>query len=229
MTAVCQNLHNPYITQIHFLESIPLKNSPYQELRQSCNVTLNNFIQKTRFYPRQRTTGSKTEWGDRLTAGAAYEFASKYLPGKTVILANLDIYYDSTLKLLRQDRWLSVNNMYFLSRYELDESVSIGTQCGPQYIGSHDSFVFVPPVPWILIERSMTLALGMPGMENRMIHDFRKAGIRILNPCKSIRSWHSHRSGVKHLILPLANTDNQSGIVRPAKLLVNPTMDDLMR
>ncbi|PJF18103.1 hypothetical protein PSACC_02088 [Paramicrosporidium saccamoebae] len=223
MESVCQNLHNPHINRIHFIESEA--RHVYNQLGPHCNVTLAQLGRKARFYS-SRGLRSNVEWSDRLTAGSAFRFASRYLPGKTVILANLDIYFDATLRLLKSDQWLSVSAMYFLSRYESDERISIGTQCGPAYMGSHDSFVFVPPLPRALVERTNQLALGMPGMENRMIHDFRRAGIRILNPCKSIRSWHSHRSGVRHLVLPLANTNNQSGIVRPSKLIRNPTADD---
>lgn len=234
MKATCENINNPHITRIHFLESLNVKNH-YRYLMPHCNVTLGHFVGKTRFYNGNtlvNTTTSTTRgatfngWMDRLTAGTAFEFASKYLPGKTAVLTNFDIYFDSSLRLLKMDRWLSLSNMYFLSRYEAKESTSIGTQCGPGYIGSHDSFVFIGPLPKPLINRSKNLPLGMPGMENRLIYDFRRFGIRILNPCKSIRSWHSHKSGVKNQILPLANTDNRSGIVKPSYLVPNPALHD---
>lgn len=228
MQATCKNLQNPHISHIHFLESLPEQDF-FPLLRQAnCNVTMAHFSRKARFYPRLSKQTKKTPWANRLTAGTAFEFANKYLPGKTAILANFDIYLDDSLRFLRIDRWLSPQSMYFLSRYEIEEtSSSIGTQCGPKYIGSHDTFMFVPPLPKPFIQKAKDLALGMPGMENKLIFECRRLGIMVLNPCLTIKSWHLHRSGVKNAILPLANGADQSGIVRPAKLLRNPTADDL--
>lgn len=218
-------MNNPHISLIHFLESLPLRR-PFHTLSPYCNVTMTQFSKKTRFHQRS-ISKQLSGWSDRLSAESAFLFASKYLPGRTTILSNFDIYFDHSLKLLKRDRWLSLSNMYFLSRYESDDSINIGTQCGPRYIGSHDSFIFVPPLARLLVAKSAGLTLGMPGMENRLIHEFRRQGVSILNPCKSIRSWHSHLSGLKNDILPLANTGMQSGIVRPAHLIPNPTLDDL--
>lgn len=231
MRAACQNLNNPLVTRIHFLDSLSVRNA-FQQFQPHCNLTLSQFNAKARFYPASSTKkGSKvgpSDGSNRLTAGAAFAFANRYLPGKTVILSNADIYFDGTLRHLRTDRWLSLSNMYFLSRYEPDEDVGLGTQCGANYIGSHDAFVFVPPVPKPLVARTMGLALGTPGVENRMIHDFRAFGIGILNPCLTIRSWHLHRSRVRTLGIPPANTDHRSGIARPMRQLTRPpTLDEL--
>lgn len=230
MQSVCRNLLNPHISQIHFLAS-EARAANFHYLAPHCNVTLGQFNRKARFYPatakfRTALRGGRA-WDDRLTAEEAFAWASRTLVGRTAILANFDIYFDHTLGLLRSDRWLSPTRMYFLSRYEEDQRVALGTQCGPQYIGSHDAFVFVPPLPRPLITRCAGLALGMPGMENRMIHEFRRLGMELLNPCKSIRSWHLHRSNVRNGILPLANTEQRSGLVRPNRLLQRPTLDDL--
>lgn len=233
MRAACHNLHNPFITQIHFLESLSTRNI-FLQFQPFCNLTLSQFNVKARFYPGpfknpgKAVKAGSVDTSDRITAATALAFANRHLVGKTVILSNADIYFDGSLRHLRADRWLSISHMYFLSRYEADERIGLGTQCGPKYIGSHDAFIFVPPVPRPLVARSTGLALGTPGIENKMIHDFRAFGIGILNPCLTIRSWHLHQSGVRTLGIPLANTGQQSGIARPMHLLRRPpTLDEL--
>lgn len=227
MHSICRNLENPYIDRIHFIETLPLSN-PWNELQPFCSVPHETFRNKTSFYRRLHTKArtASEDWSDRLTIGYALEFANKYLPGRIVIVANLDISFDNTLSMLRTDRWISLMNAYFLSRYEEHETNGLGTQCGPKYIGSHDSFVLMPPLPRKLIDTTLKLALGLPGVENRFMHEMRRLGMRVANPCLTIKSWHHHTSGTKNIYtLPLLNTKGRSGIARPTKLYHYPPSD----
>jgi len=179
-----------------------------------CNMTALDIIKKTSFYFGHDRNSS------RLSFGEAFALAGWYLPGRTVIITNLDIYFDPSLAELRRDRFLSHTTSYFLSRYEPNgAALSLGTQCKMgNYLGSHDSFIIVPPIPSHLVKETMDLRLGTPGVENRLIHEFRRAGLCVYNPCLSIRSWHLHGSAVRTLGLPLANTMGRNDVAHPRKL-----------
>ena len=94
-------------------------------------------------------------------------------------------------------------------------------QCGPNYIGSHDAIVFVPPVPVELVGRC-DVEIGSWGIENRLMWEFERFGIRVRNPCVDIKSWHLHRSLLKASWTPLVNGDNRSSVAHPQKLFPSP-------
>jgi len=155
----------------------------------------------------------------RLTLKAAFQYASRHLAGRTCLVANLDIHYDESLALLRDERIdLDWRHTYFLSRYEHDEAdYAIGTQCGPKYIGSHDTVVFVPPLPATLVDRC-DFALGTWGIENRVMWEFYQADVAFRNPCKDIRSWHVHKTQFKGAWMPMVNDEGRSAVAYPATL-----------
>ncbi|KAI9363472.1 hypothetical protein DFJ73DRAFT_811322 [Zopfochytrium polystomum] len=121
-------------------------------------------------------------------------------PSTVVVLANLDIYFDSTLSLLgtSMDSDLSPFTSFFLSRWEsptLPAPVTdsrLPDQCGPAFIGSHDAFIFVPPLPDALVDRTTELEIGAWGVEARLLWEFEQVGIEGRNPCLDIKAWHVH-------------------------------------
>ncbi|KAJ3101897.1 hypothetical protein HDU96_009844 [Phlyctochytrium bullatum] len=177
----------------------------------------------------------------RLLASDAFAYASKHLKSRIAILANQDIYFDATLRLLREspDSDLGPWTSYFLSRYEesprAEKRSSIGTQCGPKFVGSHDAFVFVPPLPAPLIERCR-FELGSWGIEARLLWEFEQFGIEGRNPCEDIKIWHVHMGGIKDAevvgdqtsrqggaqekqrVMPEVNVNGKSSIAFPDKL-----------
>ncbi|KAJ3067801.1 putative ATP-dependent RNA helicase ddx49, partial [Quaeritorhiza haematococci] len=161
--------------------------------------------------------------GDRLMASDAFAYASTHLRNQIVILYNLDIYFDDSLKLLRsKNSDLSYVTSYFLSRYEepdAEASSSIGTQCNTKaFIGSHDAIVFIPPLPQPLIPKTQ-FELGSWGIENRLLWEFEQFGIRGRNPCFDIRSYHVHSTHFKASWMPEVNTEGRSSVAFPDKLV----------
>ena len=234
MQTICNNINNPYITHLHFLQlsDTATWRNPWRHLKSSsCNVTVERYLAKVRFHPGWVDDRlSKHKWLERLTVGRALRFAQDRLAGRIVLLANLDIEFDHSLGHLLADPQISPRHAYFLSRFERDENsatseteapvqIGIGTQCGPKYMGSHDVVAFVPPLPNKLIKRCEGLRLGQIGLEGRLIWEFTEiAGITVTNPCKTIRTWHNHRSGERRWITPEANTDGRSAVAPPAQL-----------
>ncbi|KAJ3412004.1 hypothetical protein HDV05_001385 [Chytridiales sp. JEL 0842] len=197
------------------------------------------------------TTTSSLPPNSRLLASDAFLYASQNLPNTITILANQDIYFDSTLQLLlthRSEIDLSPSTAYFLSRYEESETAEslsrIGTQCGPKFVGSHDAVVFVPPLPKKLVERTR-FELGSWGIEARLLWEFEQVGVEGRNPCEEVKCWHVHLGGVKEGEegeegkregeegkkkgggMPVVNGDGKSSIAFPDTLL-NPRRPKLV-
>jgi len=91
------------------------------------------------------------------------------------------------------------------------------SQCGRHFIGSHDSIIFIPPLPKPLIPLC-AIEIGSWGIENRLMWEFEKFGISIRNPCLDIKSWHIHKNRFKSKSMPIVNTENRSSVAHPQKL-----------
>ena len=163
------NLENQCIDQVHLLQSVS-DNQGYQwsdtdieRIRKALPRDFSKFS--------DRVQSETTDYYGRLLISEAFRYASDKIKGHVVILANLDIYFDESLCLLKSPHIdLDIYSAYFLSRYERPESenVTIGTQCGPKFMGSHDSIAFVPPLPRGLISKC-DFELGSWGIESRVL------------------------------------------------------------
>ena len=121
----------------------------------------------------------------RLYYRDAVAFINEFLVGEIIILANSDIYTDRSLFLL-SDYDFS-NTFLALSRYE-DGNVGIGNKgrC------SQDTWIFRSP---LRVDLSLIdFPFGMAGCDNRLARIMHDAGYRVLNPCRSIMTYHMHRS-----------------------------------
>jgi hypothetical protein len=121
-------------------------------------------------------------------------------PIHIVMVSNADIYFDETLHLLKSsptvyEDLVKHRENYYLSRYEPPTSKNpFGTQCGPLYQDSHDTFIFglasspsngpscVSPrieslsLDYLFLAEIATFELGTWGIENRIMYELRHAG-----------------------------------------------------
>lgn len=208
------NIENQHITRIHLITNIEHVETERKQLEATLKVGSSKLVWVT------------TNNQGRLLASDAFTYASNFLKGQIALLANLDISFDESLKLLLSKQSdLSRYKAFFLSRYERppNEHLSIGTQCGPKFMGSADTLAFIPPLPKTLIQHTH-LHLGSWGIESRLMWEFEQAGIEGRNPCYDIKSWHNHASGVKNTRMPVVNiVDKQSSIAFPDFLISNRT------
>ncbi|KAJ3096790.1 hypothetical protein HDU97_005577 [Phlyctochytrium planicorne] len=241
---LAKNVNNTHIHQIHLIQPISRDlNVSSQNSIQSYFarlIEIDPFFPATLFYQKLRL--SQTSHQGRLLASEAFKLASKTIPrGQIAILANQDIYFDASLNLILSspDSDLSSYVSYFLSRYEesprAEKRSSIGTQCGPKFVGSHDAIIFVTPLPAKLIENSR-FELGSWGIEARLLWEFEQFGIHGRNPCEDIKIWHVHMGGIKDVevlagdadavaqlkekprVMPEVNVDGKSSIAFPDRL-----------
>jgi hypothetical protein len=154
----------------------------------------------------------------------ALKYAQRKLRDKIVILANLDIYFDESLEFLRNSQTAELDlkykfTAYFLSRFEHPwlDSKKEKDACVYPFMGSADSFIWIPPLPQGLLER-VPFELGSWGIENRLLFEFEQAGLVGRNPCESIKSWHVHRGQIKNQWMPQVNTRGRSSVAFPDTL-----------
>jgi len=125
-------------------------------------------------------------FGKRLKYNDAFQFCDQF-KGQICILANSDIYFDSTLYYLYSIDMTA--KMISLTRYDILKN---GQIIFNDYMARacQDSWIFESPVPY----NSMNIAfeLGKPGCDNRIAYEFKSIGWMVINPSKKIITRHIH-------------------------------------
>ncbi len=109
-------------------------------------------------------------------------------PDDINIICNSDIFFDSTIALVSN---IKEKEMYALLRWEWH---------GPHHIVFHER----PDSQdtWIVkgkVENVMgNFSLGIRGCDNRIAYEFQQAGYKVLNPAKSIKTYHVHNSMIRN-------------------------------
>ena len=139
----------------------------------------------------------------RLTINEVLSYANQFIHDGYAVFLNLDIFFDQSLSILRHRPRLDRQVILYLSRYEVDLSIStVGLQCSDQsYVGSHDALIFQPPLKENPLEK-LSFEIGTWHMETKIIDELTKVNYIVRNACKSIRIWHLHSSQVRHRLMP---------------------------
>ncbi len=127
--------------------------------------------------------------GRRVTFRDLFDYASRKLAGRTVVIANADIFFDQTLT--RLDGYDLSGKLLCLSRWDVqpDDSTLFF-----EHAASQDAWIFQAPI------RSFycNFNLGVLGCDNRLAWEAEQAGIKLSNPSRSVRANHLHLSQVRH-------------------------------
>jgi len=126
--------------------------------------------------------------GRRVTFQSLFHYANRNRAGERVIIANADIYFDDTLKLL--DGYDLSSQLLCLSRWDVHADGSVHFFEQP---ASHDAWIFQPPIP----EFPCEFYLGLLGCDGRLAWEAENSGLRTLNPSRSLRANHLHLSQVR--------------------------------
>lgn len=118
----------------------------------------------------------------RLKYKFAIDFINENLKGEKCILANSDIYYDNTLKLLSD---YDMNNVFIaLSRYDDNKLFN--------YELSQDTWIFKSPLN--INSKKLDFCFGILGCDNTFAYIAYKNKLKIINPSMTIKSHHLHNS-----------------------------------
>jgi hypothetical protein len=126
--------------------------------------------------------------GRRVTYRDLFGYANRELPGRRVIIANADVFFDNTLG--RLEDYDLAGCLLCLSRWDLHED---GSWRLFDFEDSQDAWIFQPPVP----DFECDFHLGVLGCDNRLAWEAGHAGLVLANPSRSIRAYHLHSSGIR--------------------------------
>ena len=126
--------------------------------------------------------------GWRQTYGDMFNLANQYTD-PYVVVANGDIFFDNTLKLL--DKHDMSNRFYAISRKDLQSDERLSTPHNP--CRSQDAWIFKPPLRKFFSD----IPVAKPGCDQRVSWEAKNAGLLVRNPCFSINAIHMHRSKIR--------------------------------
>lgn len=124
------------------------------------------------------------------------------------VICNSDIFMDETIVLAKN---MKAGQVYALSRWDM---LKTGESIFSNRKDSQDTWIIrgqVKPVNGFF-------TLGMRGCDNRIAHEFHKAGYLVLNPSRSIKTHHVHNSNIRNYTFNDAAVPEPYMIVEPRHL-----------
>ena len=118
--------------------------------------------------------------------------ANRLCSGQLCMVCNADIYLRQDFPIDDVQRCLEAdpNKVFALTRYENE------AMFGPlidDYRGSHDAFVFKAPLKQDFVD-AVDHKQNCYQSENIVIHELKRAGYDVRNPCKSCHIFHRHEA-----------------------------------
>lgn len=168
---VKRNLRNPFIEKIHV----------FYENRSG--HTAEDFLS----HPKIKIHDFEMSERQGITYGHLIDFANQHLPGKVVIIANTDIYFDCSLRAL--ERYDLTNKVLALTRYDCGAYKGWHGKPWFRHDFSQDSWIFRAP----LRKFNADIKMGWLGCDNRLAYEMRKGAIHVLNPSLTVKTWHIHK------------------------------------
>jgi len=131
-----------------------------------------------------------------------FQYANNTVPlGELAMVTNADIFLDSDFVL---PKFADENlDAFALTRWESPGVAPLITE----YRGSHDSFIFKPPLPKEFIE-SVQHPQNAYKAENIVIYELQRHRT-VKNPCKSVRVYHKHAADFRQWLPPQDDEANE--------------------
>jgi hypothetical protein len=163
-TCLQKNLGNPYISAVHILTE--------------------EYIDFSHFKRQDKIR--QTVIRERLSYDKAFHYANRQDNGGVWILANTDIYFDESLRFLKDVDM--TKKLFALTRHDIQKDGNIKILPAVYAHGSQDAWIFQTPVSTEKIFGGFNL--GIPACDSRIAYEFFKAGYRVVNPSKKIIIRH---------------------------------------
>ena len=188
---------------------IPKDKSRFNELQQTlkCNchnesidkiVLLNEQIYTNEELGTDDTKIEQINISKRLTYKDVFEYSNKLEEDTYIVLANTDIFFDASIKRVRESGLTSSKKAYTLLRHEYDrpslkECELFGPRCESQ-----DSWIWNSKwkIPDNLL-KIFNLELGLPGCDNRIIYLLIISGFMCYNEPTWIKCFHYHLTNIR--------------------------------
>ena len=206
LTCLRENLKNPFIDQVHiFLESnrkrppiddpkivyIKANRKSFEEQKEA------NISDHDKGYLKKKEKG-------RASYADYFKYARENLHGESCIIANGDIFFDETLKVIEGVDL--GNTLICLSRWDIKED----KEALFNRPDSQDSWIFTSPINK-KVEEEAVFFLGRIGCDNKLAWIAHAAGMKLTNPARQIITKHLHmvdyRTYVRANALDLSNNE----------------------
>lgn len=126
---------------------------------------------------------------ERLRYGQVFRIAAEKYPGRMCVLANADIQFDYTARLL--PGVVREKTLVALTRWETDATPRMIGQYRDErfFSGSQDVWAFIGGE---LVGVGDRMALGYIGCDQAICGEAMQAGYAVVNPALSIKTFHHH-------------------------------------
>jgi hypothetical protein len=111
------------------------------------------------------------------------------LPEDINIICNSDIYFDQSISNCSD---IKKNECYALSRWDLNPD---GQFSFYNRIDSQDTWIFRGEISKNIYSE---ILLGVPGCDNRIAYEINKAGYKLINLGRKIKTYHAHASNIRN-------------------------------
>lgn len=175
ITCLKRNLEHPLIKTIHIL---------YDTTTDSEVTVIKDFLNNHQL--------PITFINRRGTYQDCFDLANNHYPNKTIIIANADIYFNYTLNyLLNYDL---TNKFLAVTRWD---ELSDGTLklFGHHVSDTQDAWIFKTPLKQFA---NKDIQMGVLDCDGRIAFQANQAGLKLLNPCKTLQCCHLHLSNVRN-------------------------------
>jgi hypothetical protein len=197
-------LLHPVVHSVHLFVDRPY------DLKKSLAGLAPEFLNKVRMINTNR----------QMTYKDAFEYASVHLVDAICMVINSDVMLGSGFEQMSIENFKDLRPYVLaLSRLSVPQCMNERNYC-IDYIGSHDGFMFVPPIP-----RSITKHLDFTqnhwGAENVVMFELMKA-FNISNPCELLHIHHHHCSLQRQWMKrnnTRINLNGRTALVGPSKYL----------
>ena len=128
--------------------------------------------------------------GKRATYNQLFQATYDY-PHDINIIANLDIFFDDTLKDANK---IGDKMCFALSRWEYNGgALKLHGGGNPLRLAwSQDVWIFRGQAPMVGRYRNYEFGMGVPGCDNVLAYQLKENGYQLRNPCYSIKAIHVH-------------------------------------
>ncbi|CAE7832793.1 unnamed protein product [Symbiodinium microadriaticum] len=137
--------------------------------------------------------------GSRLKFSDAFRLANERLPaGTRVVVANADIYFDDSLRIIQHTSKFTPDTAVALSKWINEGS----TLTLPIRADSQDAWMYVSPMKEDVIPQA-DFVFGMPKSDNRLARILMDSGYRVINPAFSVHAIERDNRARRALYPPI--------------------------
>jgi hypothetical protein len=211
---IWMNVMNEAVSQVHVMTESNCTEVKNQIKKVADEIVNHTMIRWETMEEKLVCVPSRT--GYQPTYGDFFAYAHEQLAGSLVLLANGDIVFDETLRLVKPERIMTGEHAFFLAVKSPapngDYKAVFGTECslpvqcavGTWQVGwqgvpglSWDAFIFAAPLPKAFPFWNEGVHMNYMGAEHVAAYAFQASGIQLFDPCEHINAFHWHCQGQK--------------------------------